>query len=436
VTRDRPAVAVVRRRGAKQDTPPESAKLRTISAESAGIKTGNPYQNAGRPGGSADVEMSSYVGRGLGRNPGRYFRMSQRNPTINSGTYKLGLAVSALPWWFEGSVGESPEETRAADEVRTTFARIGMTGIVFTIITSCFQYGFALFEKVWRRRESDGVMELERLAYIEPWSVVEWVTDSAGMLTAVELVDMTRGRVTLKRNEVAHFGRWFTGRNWEGQSAYRPLWYGDDEKRKALRNSALGSELIAEGLRIWSVTEPDVGDAQLAEVQQIISDMNTFDDISDLRLPWGIRLDVHHGGERDSQDPILIQYQDSQTARMLDDELGEIGTAQFGSRALATETRRASDRTVQGQTQLICEPFDREIISGEDTVGIYQINGWDVLGYRPPRCSVAGFTDPRLLQRVAEGVAAGILDANDPELRGWYLRALGIGLRRTGALGM
>lgn len=393
------------------------ARIRTLNDAESAVTVGHGYRR-GRPGGTAETnpKLGPYKARGLYPRPGIYYEMARSNPVIASGLYKLELTISALPWRIVPPPDATADELDRTEWIRDSFRAIGgLAALVARVVGSTCQYGFYLSESVYDVDDGPGGrVQLVKASYIEPWQVSSWKLDKFGDLLGAYVQGST-GLVELDAGRMIHLARRFTGRNFEGESALRSLWYYHEAKRRCLTSEEIYLSRVGSGFPKFSLNE-NAGDAD-ADAAEDIAKRFVSGPRSFFVEPEWLSLSWEHGGSVLPDYSSKLKYIDHQCRSVLSDNLAELGTSQYGARAVGAEMRVASDRAAEGLTLGLAVPFDSII------TGIYERNGWDTR--RQCRTIVSGFGDPSTLRLVMEGVRDGTLPL-DADVQQYLKRGLGV----------
>jgi len=371
------------------------------------------------PSGEANQALYAWKWRGLWPNPGIANDMERRNPIIASGVTKVEYYTSSLDWRIVDPEAATADETRQAEYIRASVDELpGGFGAFIRRALSSVQYGFSLFEKVWKL--VDGTYSLRDLVWIAPWTVQGWVLDAGGDMVGI-LQLSERGRVFIPRAKLVHFARRFMGRNWEGESALRSLWAYDEAKRQEILSDRITRERWGEGTLVF--TEPESPDADDRSRIDAIGVAWQSGEQSYIRLPFGWAYKFEHGGSQAPDPAPRLQYYDHQASRMLDDTLSELGFSAFGARAVGSEMRLASQRQLTGVCSSLCADIEQQVISD-----FFLLNGWTS---RRPTVTVSGFEDDARLQRVADFAQKNLLGEISERDVIDFRRALGVRVDRV-----
>ncbi len=319
--------------------------------------------------------------RGLWPNPGLYAGMARRDASVASALEKRARNLTALDWQIVPPAEPTDEEVYITEYMRDVFASLhgGLPNLLFQIQQRDL-YGFALLEMIYEIESSTGFFRLEELAFVEPCTVFKWITNRAGYLVGV-LQRGERGLIPIPIEKVAHFARGFTGRNWEGVSLLRSIYFSVAAKADICVSAMASRTLFGEGyLEVTTDSEP--GSADRAELE---AQLNQWSEAEQrwIIIPETVTIQPRHGG---SVLPPLapdVAVYNAEISRALGAELEELATQAHGSRALGTEYRAASNQALAGEAVELSSLIHSQIIQP-----LCRLNGWSV--ERSPRIFARG----------------------------------------------
>ena len=392
---------------------------RPLTAEELqAVWSGSGYTHKA-PFGSAETnqELHAWRSRGLYPRPGIYYEMIARDPKIASGLDQNESAVRGLDWRLL-----APKDADAVDLVRMDFvimcleAMGGLVEISARTLDKQLGYGFGLFEEVWEIEESTGWWRLEDLLTIEPWCVDRWVLDGRGFARGAMIRD-SGGVWMLPIEKAALMPRKFTGRNYEGRSVLRPLYYTSEAKRRTFVGLERAHARFGDGVIVFKLGA-GAGEDGEAKARAVIEEWAAGDQMG-IVIPFGMDFDFRHGGSVIPDNSGAIKQFDHIIGTVLGDNLSELGHTAHGSRAVGGEMRRSFERGAKGVCLGLCQMIQDQIIRP-----IYLRNGWDPRRMATPY--VSGFEDPAWLSMVISALQSGVIEkvpADQEKLR----RATGLG---------
>ena len=324
--------------------------------------------------------------RGLWPNPGLYAGMARRDASVASALEKRARNLTALDWQIVPPAEPTDEEVYITEYMRDVFASLhgGLPGLLYQISKRDL-FGFALLEMIYEIESSTGFFRLEELAYIESSTVYKWITNQAGYLVGV-LQRGERGLIPIPIEKLAHFARGFTGRNWEGVSLLRSIFYAVSAKAEVCTSSQASRVLMGEGY-LEVTTESEAGSPERTELE---AQLNQWSEAEQrwIIIPETVTIQPRHGG---SVLPPLapdVAVYNAEISRALGAELEELATQAHGSRALGTEYRAASNQALAGEAVELSSLIHSQIIQP-----LCRLNGWPV--ERSPRIFARGIGDDR-----------------------------------------
>lgn len=372
----------------------------------------------------SNSKLLNWRARGLYPDPGIYTSMAMSDPIVASGLFKLETYVSALDW----RCSPPPEATDLELERTQLVADMldsmdgGLTSFIKYVMRQ-MQFGFSLFEKVYQlepgNHGSSSLMRLEQLLWLHPSTVRKWIFNETGRMEGIQQKS-ERGTVFMPKAKLALFTRRGSMRNPEGESALRPLYYYVEAKRRALVNAEIAAERTGCGyldiVLSESAGEQEISDAitygELFETGEQSYSIRRSDAIEDVNFKFATSVPDISG---------KIQMLDHQTTRLLDDTLSELGLSGSGSRAVASEMRINSQRSLTGLCNEICNNVRSQVFHD-----IYKMNGWNP--ERMCTLEVGGlfsYEDIAKTRLVMEAMRDGTIDKT-PELQKRVLRSLGL----------
>lgn len=358
---------------------PDDVETSVISG--SGVR---PSKWAGGPGGSFEQnpEQKPYRFRGLYPKPGAATLLPLQDPVPASGLWRRMTYAQSLDWRVTPPPGPNNSELDWSQHVADDLAGIGDGGfaaLIGNIVGSRDQNGFALFERLWEVDPQTLRWHLEDLVYIYPLTVFAWLCDDPGFPIGIlqmcersedwEPGDFFADKRPIPWAKLAHFGRRDFGRNPEGEAVFRPLIYLSELKSQLFENYAASAKIFGEGW-LHATTDAEEGTTEWNTIEGMLEAWD------EARRRWiltrtGTTVDAKHGATSlPTLDP--VREIDHQQSRGLDDTLQELGTSQFGARAVGSEMRQATHRSLAGEMRSLATELQKKVI-----YPIYEKNGWD-----------------------------------------------------------
>lgn len=406
---------------------------RLTEVEAQAIRSGSGYLRRTNPGSHAEhnAQLQPYLARGFGANrPGLYHQMARRSPKIAGNLRRRELAIAALDWRILNPPDPSARDRNRTELVRQMFCDIegGLQRFIEQKFRGTETYGFALFEKVWEIEERTGYWRYAKLAHIEPWTVKTWVIDGNGYLVSVIFRFETFDDVNIVADKLIHFARRFNGRNYEGESALRPLYFYDEQKRRMAVGNAITFERAGEGVVVVIMAgDFPPGTQEYTDAVSFGQDWASGSQAFMIQPPSVEEVKFVHGGQNIPDFEGYYRYADHQVDHMTGGFLSELGHSKQGARALGSEMRGEEERAVEGLCNSFCRDVEQKAFRP-----LYERNGW-----RPDRMcrlTVSGFEDPgrlSLMMQAFQGGEGPVLEKTDED-EDKIRRALGFG---PGSLG-
>lgn len=325
--------------------------------------------------------------------------MERRNPVIASGIAKMEGSIKSL----DLRVLPPPDDVSPEEDFQTEFTKTAMNsieggfgGLFSRIFSTDTQYGFSLFEQVWAIEELSGFWRIEDMLYVPPWCVASWDIDiDTGLLLGAFTVDET-GDKYLPREKFLHSARRFFGRNYEGEAAFRPIYYHDEAMRRTWNSGQIILERTGEGTLV--LKQPENPDPKDVAAMEVVAQNWEGGKASYIQLPFGWEISWDYGGTPPDTDKQNQQH-GHMISLMLEDTLSELGFTAFGARAVGQEMRTVTQRVLSGICSSICNTISQQVI-----YPIYRMNGWDTTRACYPH--VSGFEDADRLTRIREFLTA------------------------------
>lgn len=401
------------------DPPAQAVRLmRPLTrAEQQSILSGGGYwlTAQGLPTPESNPEMHPFFARGLYPHPGHYETMARRNPIIAAGLTRIEYYVASLDWRVMPPENPTVDEKRHAEQVAEDFDNVpgGLSSTIRQVCTAV-GFGFSAQELVWY--EGNLHMGIADLVWIRPATAEFWVVNQAGdWMWFIQRSE--RGHVPIPRGKLLHFAWRGRSRAPEGNSALRPLYYYDEAKREILINDQISRQRYGIGTLVWSQPEGGAAEGEIAAVEEI-SQLWQAGQQAYLIPPPGWTYTIEFGGSIRPDPRQALEYFDHQASRLLDDTLAELGMARYGSHAVGSEMRLATQRQLTGVCREIAKAIDQQVIAR-----VYRANGWTG---RKARMLVTGFEDSERLMTIAQLAQNNLIDTDDRQHRTAIARAVGL----------
>lgn len=356
---------------------------------------------SGLPSGEMNAELSPYRARGIYPRPGRYDLMPRADSTQAGALRRQMLTLASLNWDILAPQSDNAPATEE-EKVQTQWVRDGWDDLEGGFINSAVvrpassnQYGFSCSEIVLDIDETTGWWKLAGLHWFPAWSVDEWVLDQHGFCLGVTLLDERNRRRFIRRGKFYHDAVEFYGRNYEGISLLRSLWYPFQHRRQVLVDDLFARERASAGIPV--ATPPEGVDresfgSEYTQAETILGNIATGDGGYAVKPRAGWEFEVMYLNSMPDNYPIL-GYLDHLTNTQLSDNLSELGNHKHGSRNVGTEMRLDRWSQMNGLCAIKAHGIDFQIHRQ-----IYDANGWNVK--RMCRTSVSGLHSPELYQRL------------------------------------
>jgi hypothetical protein len=394
--------------GSPDATPLTLAELQTILTGS-----GHPSRQ-GTPTSEDNPDAYPYKARGLYPNPGHYERQDRRNPITSAGLTKIEYFVPSLTWEIELEKPTADEERHIDQVCGWLDAMPGGLPRAIRLMATAPQYGFSLQELEWLEEE-DGTLGIRSLQWVRPASIESWIVDRAGREVGFRQVT-ERGSVIVPLGKCLHFAWRYRPREPEGRSALRPLTSYDEYKGDVLRDDRLAWRRFS-GMLEWTQPPGGAADGDLSAVE-LISELWQQGRQAYSVKPQGWESDVKWPAGNKPDPTPMLQYLDHQHARQLDDTLGELGMARYGSHAVGSELRANTQRQLTGVCSEMATAIEQQLLRR-----VWSANGWPG---RVPRVLVTGFEDTARVTSIIQAAQAGLVDPTDPRIREQVARILGL----------
>tara|TARA_R100001530_G_scaffold31948_2_gene25123 strand:- start:4756 stop:6051 length:1296 start_codon:yes stop_codon:yes gene_type:complete len=405
---------------------PGEGEIQPLTNEELGqVWSGSGAKRTGAGGHyESNSTLLNWRSRGLYPDPGIFNSMAMSDPIVASGLYKCETYVSALNWRISPPPDPTDlelERTRSVGDMLDSMEG-GLTAFIKHVLRQ-MQFGFSLFEKVYQlepsHSQNSSLMRLEHLIWLHPSTVRKWIFNETGRVEGIQQKS-ERGTLFIPKAKLALFTRRGSMRNPEGESALRPLYYYVEAKRRALVNAEIAAERTGCGY-LDIVLSESAGEQEITDAVSYGQSFETGDQSYSIRRSDAIE-DVNFKFASNVPDiSNKIQMLDHQTTRLLDDTLSELGISGSGSRAVASEMRINSQRSLTGLCNEICNNMRSQVFHD-----IYKLNGWNT----DRMCSLSVGTlfsneDIAKTRLVMEAMRDGTIDKT-PELQQRVLKVLGL----------
>jgi hypothetical protein len=289
------------------------------------------------------------------------------------------------------------------------------------------QYGYSLQEELYREDPADGALLVVDMQWVRPASVSRWHELPSGRVWAFSQRGRLGNRSWVETPPISIgqclFIRWRDRglRAPEGLSALRPVYYYDEAKRQELVDDRITRQRFGRGTLVWTPPASPGGTVSTRELDTVerISALWESGECGYIIDPPGWTHRVEWGSAQAPDPTPRLEYYDHQTSRLLDDTLAELGMTRYGSHAMGSELRIASQRQFTGVCREFARHFDQQV-----TARVWRANGWSGKA-RMPRMVVDGFDDAARVEQWVALAGAGLLDITD-RIQRQCTRAVGL----------
>lgn len=351
--------------------------------------------------------------------------------TIRSFLFAFDVLARAAGHRFEPS-GETLQANQIADFFTDALDDMdGSFSDTESEILTCLQYGFSLFELIYKRRD-DGKIGWSRWAPRAQETVWEWLWDSEWNVTGIiQNAPPSYQMATIPVERLLHFTVQPRKQNPMGASLLRAAydsWYFTKHIQKI---EAIGIERDLAGLPVIGI--PDAAyrnETEVANWLAVGSDLrrderaavikpNIFDDKGNAM--YTVELLSTGGSRQIDTDPILARYERKMLRAVLADFL-TLGDTGVGSYALGIS-----------RADLFLDAAKAVLTGIEDTINISAIPRLMALNGMPPELAPR-FVFNEITQRDTQSFAntiailatAGVVDITDPAVRRYVYKEIGL----------
>lgn len=335
-----------------------------------------PYRNF-RPGGTADPEsLSGYRGRGLYPDPGLYYRMGLREPAVAGQLDEEADNLAGFNWRVLAPKKATQEQQTYAAHARVCLESLGggLPTVASTAAVAQWQYGFGLAGRVFELEETTGLWRLEQLEWAESWQVEEWLRDARGYAYAAQLRGADES-TPVDWGDLAHFPRCFTGRNYEGLSKLRCLFWFHEAKRQGLIRAEEILDAFGIGTDDWERTTAGSETAADIEAIRTVTEEYNRNRQRWRYIPFGLKHTRTYGGTVYPDVDRQITTLDHQMLRRLGGTYYDLGRGTTGARAVGDTQRGAVMQAIRGYARVLSAQLTEQLIAP-----IYRQNGWPLQG--------------------------------------------------------
>jgi hypothetical protein len=333
------------------------------------------------------------------------------NPTVGSAMNVYRMMISRVKWDVEYPVGATDQDKARADAIRSMMDDMdGMTWPQFIeSIISYLEYGFAVSEKVYRRRltrngskYNDGLVGIKRLAIRSQDTITGWIfsEDGADLLACEQDINRLEnaylfvnrknedGKIVIDRNKFLHFVCSGTKGNPEGNSIFKNIYLAFKQMTILQEQELLGIAKDIQGMLKIAIPprylDPNASDedkAAVAAFQRIIDNYNTgtqrgllvpnmIDPESKLPL-FTYELMESKGLAKYDTEAIIKRLQGDILSALSVDIL-KLGADGTGSFSLAESKSSVLALAIDYRFREIAEVLNSDLMRS-----LYELNGWD-----------------------------------------------------------
>lgn len=313
----------------------------------------------------AKMSTGEYVSA-LSGSTGRvvFEEMRRSDPKVGSVLKAITLPIRSANWHVEPASGDALD-VKIAETIEANLLR-GMTCTWDDVIRHALlmlPFGFSIVEKVWEYRP-DGVLGIRKLAPRLPVSVMDWKYDkTTGEMIGPEQADSDGTRYVLPIEKLLVFTNDREGDNWEGisilRTAYKPWFIKSNlEKIDAIKHDRYG-------VGVPMATPPQgvsAKDQSWADAVETLENLQAQEQ-SYLIKPNGWDMTILTAGAAAGTDVVAsIKYHDEQIGKAMLAQFIDLGTSEFGSRALGGTFVDLFMQSIQAYADYICEVVSRFLI--------------------------------------------------------------------------
>jgi 2'-5' RNA ligase len=363
-----------------------------------------------------------------------YDQMCRNDGQIMAIVQQLELPIRRATWTVE-PFSDAPRDKEIAsfiesclfhDLVRTTAdgQRVYQKwDDILRHVLMMLRYGFAAFEKVWR--VEDGWVKLAHLMPLLPMSVYRWWVGQDNELVGIQqytFKNYTYCFVDIPAAKLLTFHHRMEGQNYQGFSLLRAAykhWYYKDQFYKI---DAIGLERNAIAVPEIHLP-PSFTSEDVSTAQSILANLRANESMG-VTLPPNWTINYIAGSEHYAGHALKsIEHHDVMIARSVLAQFLNLGSAETGAYALATDQRQDLLESLQAESEYIEDVFSADLIPQ-----LVDFNFADVEGYPRIKCSKLAQADIVELTDAISKLKAR--DANfltpDPELEDWVRDQFGM----------
>lgn len=182
-----------------------------------------------------------------------YQEMQDNDPMVGALLFAIEMLVKNVKWRIDINSQADPNDAEAKklrdwyeDALFHDMKRISFNQVVAEALSS-LTYGYHIGEVVYKKRESDGLIGIHKIAPRSQHTVWRWFFDDEGDVTGFEQYNWSGPNVTIPMNKCLHWANRATRLNPEGRSLLRNAYVTykrknrieEAEGRSALRSAGL-----------------------------------------------------------------------------------------------------------------------------------------------------------------------------------------------------
>lgn len=335
-----------------------------------------------------------------------YQAMSQ-DATISAATALFETLISRVPWSVvppEGASKEQKKRAKIIDQCRDDMEQTWLQ--VIKEVTSKYTYGFAVLEKVYRRRRrkygskyDDGFVGIRKLAPRSQTTIKEWVFKNEGrdlsglkqdtsLITDGSRARLPLGEIFLPREKFLLFRTDSSKDNPQGRSPLNKVWTAWQFRRNIEESEAVGITRGLGGIPYFKVhpkyLDPDATPAEKATLEEIQNIGRNLQNNEQACVIFPALYDENNnpifdfellGPPNASQydtDRAIIRW-DNKILQALFADLLQMGNTSEGSHNLAENKSSMVSMAVEARLKEIQDVFNNDLIPD-----LYRLNGWEL----------------------------------------------------------
>lgn len=333
-----------------------------------------------------------------------YREMGDQDPIIAAMLHACEMLVRRVTWWVEPATTTNPADVEAATFLEETYFEdmdVTWSDLIAEVL-SMLQYGYSLFETVYKRRGgdvrdparrskfTDGRIGIRKLAIRGQDTLLHWEIDDFDEVQAmVQQPPPTYATLTIPMSKALLFRTKVWKGNPEGVSVLRrcvrPYYF--KKNLENLRGIGLERDLAGlpmltppENVDIWNANDP--ASAQLLSQAQTMVSQVRRDELEGVVKPYGWTFELlKSGGPRQIDINAAINYYDQRMAMSMLADMITLGADKVGSYALAGAKKDLFAASLEAFLDSIASVFNTFM-----TPRLFKLNGWQGLSDWPKLC--------------------------------------------------